>query len=131
MIRNKLQRLMYGRYGNDALNNFLILCYLACYVLFLFTHHAMFHVLTLVLIGFTLFRMLSKNIVRRQAENAAFYKVAGPFLRWVRLKHMMHSDKQHCYFRCPNCGLQLRVPRGKGKITITCRGCQASFQEKT
>jgi len=49
----------------------------------------------------------------------------------ARLRRTIHRDKEHCYFKCPNCGQQLRVPRGKGKITVTCRSCGAVFEEKS
>ena len=78
-----------------------------------------------------LFRVLSRNYARRRAENAKFLTVAGPAIRWIKLQRTIHRDKEHRYFKCPNCGQQLRVPRGKGKVTITCRNCGVSFDEKT
>ena len=64
-------------------------------------------------------------------ENARFMRAAGPLLSWIHLRRTIRRDKEHVYFKCPGCGQQLRVPRGKGKITVTCRGCGASFQEKS
>ena len=84
-----------------------------------------------VSIAIALFRTFSRNPVRRRAENAKFLKIAGPALQWFRLRRTIHRDKEHCYFKCPNCGQQLRVPRGKGKITVTCRSCGAVFEEKS
>ena len=52
-------------------------------------------------------------------------------LRWLRLRRTIYRDKDHVYFKCPNCAQQLRVPKGKGKITVTCRSCSAVFQEKS
>ena len=46
-------------------------------------------------------------------------------------KKMWKGRKTTAYLKCPNCGQMLRVPRGKGRITVTCRGCGASFQEKS
>ena len=80
---------------------------------------------------FSLFRTLSHDIDKRRRENAKFMRAAGPVLSWLRLRRNIHRDKEHVYFKCPNCGQQLRVPRGKGKITVTCRSCGASFQEKS
>ncbi len=57
-------------------------------------------------------------------------QLAGPAINWFHLRRTMHRDKEHRYFRCPSCGQQLRVPKGKGKITVTCRSCGAVFQEK-
>ena len=131
MIRNALQRFMYGRYGNDQFNLFLIGTYLVLYLLFVFTGFAPLYWLSLVLIAYSLFRLLSRNPARRRSENARFLSIVNPVLRWLRLRRTIHRDKEHRYFKCPNCGQQLRVPRGKGKITVTCRGCGASFQEKS
>ena len=131
MIRNAIQRFMYGRYGNDQLNVFLIGLYLVLYLLFLLTRFVLFDWLCLVLIFVTLFRLFSRNLTQRRAENARFMRAAGPVIHWCRLQRTIRRDKEHRYFKCPNCGQQLRVPRGKGKITVTCRGCGASFQEKS
>lgn len=131
MIRNAIQRFMYGRYGNDSLNLFLIGTYLVLYLLFILTGFALLYWICLVLVAVSLFRILSRNLPRRREENAKFLKAAGPVIRWWRLRRTIHRDKEHRYFKCPNCGQQLRVPRGKGTITVTCRSCGASFQEKS
>ena len=131
MIRNAIQRFMYGRYGNDSLNLFLIGTYLVLYLLFILTGFALLYWICLVLVTVSLFRILSRNLPRRREENAKFLKAAGPVIRWWRLRRTIHRDKEHRYFKCPNCGQQLRVPKGKGKITVTCRSCGASFEEKS
>ena len=131
MIRNAIARFMYGRYGGDQLNLFLLGLYVALYLVYMVTHLAVFSWLSLALIVVALYRMLSRNPQRRRAENAKFMTVAGPVIRWFHLHRTMHRDKEHRYFKCPNCGQQLRVPKGKGKITVTCRSCGASFEEKS
>ena len=87
--------------------------------------------LAILLLAWCLFRMLSRNFEKRRAENAAFLRAVGPFLRWYKLRRCIHRDKEHCYFTCPNCKQQLRVPRGKGKIHVTCRNCGTVFEKKT
>ena len=114
MIRNALQRFMYGRYGNDQFNLFLIGTYLVLYLLFVLTGFAPLYWLSLVLIAYSLFRLLSRNPARRRSENARFLSIVNPVLRWLRLRRTIHRDKEHRYFKCPNFGQQLRVPRGKG-----------------
>ena len=131
MIRNALQRFMYGRYGNDQLNTFLLVLYLVLYVLSAITGFDLLNLLSTISIVICLFRMLSRNYDRRRAENAKFMKAAGPFLQWLRLRRTIHKDKDHTYFKCPSCSQNLRVPKGKGKITVTCRSCGAVFQEKS
>ena len=131
MIRNMLQRFMYGRYGTDLLNQVMVGAYLVLFLVYLFTGLPVLYLLSFVLMILTLVRMLSRNFAARRAENAKFQKLASPVIRWLRLQRTIHRDKEHCYFKCPNCGQYLRVPKGKGRITVTCRGCGASFQEKS
>ena len=130
-MRNALQRFMYGRYGNDQLNSFLIVLYLILYLLFSVTQFALLYWVSTALIFWVFFRIFSRNLAKRREENQKFLRKADPFLRWYRLRRTMMRDKEHRYFKCPNCGQHLRVPRGKGKITVSCRGCGASFQEKS
>lgn len=130
-MRGWIQRFMYGRYGTDQLNQFLLAVYLVALLLYLFTGWPLLYLLTLLLAAGLIFRSLSRNYAARRAENAKFLKQAGPLVRWVRLRRTIRRDKEHCYFKCPNCGQHLRVPRGKGKITVTCRACGTSFQEKS
>ena len=40
-------------------------------------------------------------------------------------------DKEHKYFTCPNCKTVCRVPRGKGKIVITCPKCGGEIRGKS
>ena len=131
MIRNALQRFMYGRYGNDQLNICLLGLYLVLSLLHSFTRFVFFYWAGMATVVWCLFRMLSRDLSKRQAENAKFMAKAGPVVQWFRLQRTIHRDKDHRYFKCPSCGQHLRVPRGKGKITVTCRGCGASFQEKS
>lgn len=131
MIRNALQRFMHGRYGNDQLNIFLVVLYLILYLVYALTSFAPIYWVATALIFWALFRLFSRNLAKRREENQKFLRKADPFLRWYRLQRTMMRDKEHRYFKCPNCGQHLRVPRGKGKITVSCRGCGASFQEKS
>ena len=131
MIRNALRRFMYGRYGTDTLNNFLLAAYVVLYLLTLITHIRFFQTLGTVTLFLCLFRMLSRNHEKRRSENLLFLKKAEPVIRWLRLRRTIYRDKDHVYFKCPNCSQQLRVPKGKGKITVTCRSCGAVFQEKS
>lgn len=128
---NFLQKLMYGRYGLDPLSIALMLLYLLLSLLSYLPHMWLLGYLSLVLWAVVIFRMLSRNLPKRRAENAKFMQLAGPLLRWVRTRRTMRKDKDHCYFKCPNCGQHLRVPKGKGKITVTCRSCGVSFEEKS
>lgn len=128
---NWLQKIMYGRYGGDHLSIGLIALYLILYLLSALPHMWVLSWLAFLPGAFALFRMFSRNIPKRRAENAKFLQLVGPALSWWRMRRTRMKDKDHCYFKCPNCGQHLRVPKGKGKITVTCRNCGVSFEEKS
>lgn len=131
MIRNALARFMYGRYGNDQLNSALMLAYLVLLVLNLLLRSTLVYWIALVFLLVALFRMLSRQIDRRRAENLRFLQLSRPLGRKCRSLHTRLKDRDHRYFKCPNCGQQMRVPRGKGRITVHCRSCGATFEEKS
>ena len=122
---------MYGRYGTDQLNQCLLAAYLVLLAAHLLLGWHLFYLLSLAAAALLIFRSLSRNLTARRAENAKFLKWSGPAVRWLRLRRTMSRDKEHRYFKCPRCSQYLRVPRGKGKITVTCRSCGTSFQEKS
>lgn len=128
---NFLQRMMYGRYGRDPLSIFLIALYLLLYLLSVLLRSNVLSLLSTLVAVWCIYRMFSRNIDRRRGENAKFMTVARPIVRWIKYRRTIHRDKEHCYFKCPNCGQQLRVPRGKGRLSITCRNCGVNFEEKT
>ena len=130
-LRNAAQRFMYGRYGNDQFGFFLIGLSLVLMFLQSVTDSALLYLLSNAAVIYALFRMLSRNSSKRRSENARFMRRADPVLKWLRLQQTIRKDKAHRYFKCPGCSRYLRVPRGKGKITVTCRSCGASFQEKS
>ena len=131
MIRRYLTRFMTGRYGGDQLNLFLIALYLILYVVFLFTRQIALELVGTVLVAVSLVRSLSRNLERRRGENARFLQIVRPgWRKWTAFRARAH-DREHRYFKCPNCGQQMRVPRGKGRITVHCRSCGAVFEEKS
>ncbi len=126
-----LQKFMYGRYGADALGSFTLVLYLAFWLLGAVTGWWVVHLFATLLAFVTLYRMLSRNISRRRAENQRFLTVTAPIRGWWRSAKLRRTDKTHKYFKCPNCGQQLRVPKGAGRIKVTCRSCGTSFEENS
>ena len=131
MIRNALARFMYGRNGTDQLGLFTLVLYLIVWVIWGFTQWAVLSILETVLLFITLYRMLSRNLAKRRAENTKFLQTVRPIKNRFLSKRAQMKDKEHRYFKCPNCGQQMRVPRGKGRITVHCRTCGATFEEKS
>lgn len=128
---NWLRRMMYGRYGGDQLSWFLLAVYVLLTLLSGLPHLWALSWLALAVLAWSFFRMFSRNYNQRRAENARFLTLAGPALRWLKMRRTILRDREHRYFRCPNCGQYLRVPRGMGRITINCRSCGVSFEEKS
>jgi len=119
-----LQRFMMGRYGTDKLNMMLLCVGLIVTVVNLFIHLDWLNLLLMLLgwllMGIVIFRTLSRNTYKRYRENRKYLMLVQ------RIK-----DREHRYYDCPKCRQQVRVPRGKGKIAITCPKCKEKFIKKT
>lgn len=126
------QRFMYGRYGHDDLNNFLIIFALIISAISLLTRWIWLNPLSLILLFISIFRMLSRNSSARAQENYGYLRVKNKIIQFFRqIKSQFSQRKTHRFFRCPSCKQQLRVPKGKGLINIRCPKCQTSFTKKT
>ncbi len=130
-FRDKLTRLMYGRYGVDQLNRFLMGVVMASLVISLFVRHRAFYWITLLGLMVSYFRMFSKNIRSRSRENSRYLQATAGLRRGIARMKSRSRDKSHCYFKCPSCRQTVRVPRGKGRISITCPKCGREFIKKT
>lgn len=131
MIRSAIQRFLYGRYGVDELGRALLYTGLALLVLSVLTGSQAANGLSLAMYAAVLFRMLSRNHAARRRENETYLRRSAPAARRVRLWRSMLKDKEHRYFKCPGCKKYLRVPRGKGRVAITCRGCGCQFTKES
>ena len=120
----RMRNFMVGRYGTDKLNTAILSAGLIACIISMFVKRPMADLaLTMVSYGFmfwALFRTFSRNTYKRYQENRKFLQLMD------RIK-----DRQHRYFNCPRCRQVVRVPRGKGKISITCPKCREKFIKKT
>ena len=119
-----VRRFMEGRYGNDRLNMYILGTGLVLVLVYAFIPNRMVQLvlwaLSYVLMFWAIFRMLSRNVYKRYQENRKFLQI------FDRIK-----DRQHRYYDCPKCRQTVRVPRGKGKIAITCPKCKEKFIRNT
>lgn len=130
-MKEKLYRLMQGRYGSDQLNRFLIVLSMIGLFLSIFTR-PFFYTISLALLAYTYFRMFSRNYYKRSEENRKYLQMtAGLRSWWAGQKSMWRQSKTHHIYRCPSCRQKIRVPRGKGKIEIKCPKCQTLFVKKS
>ena len=123
-IRSGLRSFMTGRYGTDKLNMAilgagLIACLLSMFIRFPLIN-LLLTLLSYVLMGWAIFRSLSRNVYKRYRENSRYLNFLNRF-----------KDKEHRYFSCPRCRQWARVPKGKGKIAITCPKCKEKFIKRT
>lgn len=130
---------MMGRYGVDQMNIGVLIFSMVCTFTASLTRWLLLSILGTALLAYGVFRMFSRNVSARSKENQKFlvfwnkvkgiwYKIKG----WFSGKKRRFSDrKTHCYFSCPKCKRKLRVPKGKGKIEISCPICGTKFIKKT
>ena len=131
-MRDKFSRFMIGRYGTDEFSRFLLWVSVILMVLNFFVHREGLSLLVFALLGFVYFRMFSKNIQKRYDENCRFLAVKSRVLRGFDSRRSTLEDlKTHHIYRCPQCRQKIRVPRGKGKICITCPKCRTEFTRKS
>ena len=119
-----LRRFMAGRYGTDKLNMVILGAgVVACLISVFLPLPPVNLLLTVISYGlmvWAIFRTMSRNTYKRYQENRRFLMIID------RIK-----DRSHKYYDCPRCRQPVRVPRGKGKIAITCPKCKEKFIKKT
>lgn len=129
-IKNYLINFMRGRYGIDQMSQTLFIAALILILFAGFTQNFLFEIIGIALFAYADYRALSKNITARRAENARYQEM----VRNIKEKiHPTGADKTHRVYICPNksCGQKIRVPKGKGKIEITCPKCGQKFVKRT
>ncbi len=130
-MNDNLRHFMYGRYGVDSLGRFLIGVMFVLIVLSFFIRGWIPQVLIWALLFYSYFRMFSRNIPKRYAENQKYLSVSGSVRKFFRIRKKRFDDRgTYRHFTCPKCGQDLRVPKGKGKVRITCPKCRTSFEKE-
>ena len=134
-FRNKckqsIRKLMQGRNGADELSFTLLIAALIFTLLSSVFPGIVFQLLSMIVYVLCIFRMFSRNTVRRAAENRKYLELrwkwrTGIKQAWVRLKNL----RKYKYFKCPECHALLRLPRKVGEVTVTCGKCKHSFKKK-
>jgi len=142
----KMQRWMQGRYGTDELNRTLSIGAIVMLVISLIINGAtrsadgtsssiagrIVWYLALAMLIWSIFRTYSKNIEKRKREREVFVGFINKIKGFFSLqKRKWDERKTHVYFKCPGCGKQLRVPKGKGNLRVTCPGCGQVTEKRT
>ena len=131
-MKEKFRRFMIGRYGTDGLNQFLSILSLVLILLALLTRNSFLTLLGIIPLGLCYYRSLSRNISKRTEENYQFYNFKDRITNKINgLKNQWANRKLYHYYRCPQCRQKLRVPRGRGRIQISCPRCGTQFIKKS
>ena len=118
--------------GADELAKAQSIATLVLLFLSMFSRLGIFYWLAIALMIYSTWRMFSKNISARYAENQKYlnyrYQMA---VKWDRFKKHLAQRKNYRFYKCPQCKQKVRVPKGRGKICITCPKCRTEFVKKS
>lgn len=149
-MKEKLQRFMMGRYGVDAFSKFLLGTAMVLWILDIFVNSRVLYSWALLLLVYSYYRMFSRNTSQRYQENLKFLAIKQKFMsKWKAFfkrkgvgqvgpknnaqagakfnKASWEQRKTHHIYKCPTCKQKIRIPRGKGRICITCPKCKTEF----
>ena len=127
-FKGKFGEFMRGRNGADELGVACLELAVILAVINIFVGNDVIYVITLVLLAYAIFRMLSTNVNQRRRESMAFAEKLGPVRPWISNPAAAYKNaRTYTHATCPNCHQRVRVPRGKGHIRITCPRCKQKF----
>lgn len=123
---------MIGRYGGDSLSKFMLGTAVVLLVFAMGFRNNFLNTLACLLVLLCYFRMFSRNYQKRAEENQKFLELKGKAATFLkREKEYFEQRKTHHIYKCPSCKQKIRVPKGKGKICITCPKCHTEFIKKS
>ena len=116
----KIADFLQGRYGIDELYKFLFIVFWIIAILSIITRNPIIYLLEILICAYMMFRAFSRNIYKRQNENAKYLKIRDKILGKLKLQKRKWADrKTHIYRKCPNCKAEIRLPKKKGKHICT------------
>lgn len=131
-IKDSFTRFMYGRNGVDQLSQFINIVTLVIFIISLFTKWTWLYWIAIGLLVYMYFRIFSKNIPKRSQENQKFCNLRYDLaIKKNNMKKEWEQRKIYRFFRCPMCKQKVRVPKGRGKICITCPKCRQEFVKRS
>ncbi len=131
-MKEKFLRFMQGRYGADKLGQFLSGVSVALLVISIFDKTRLSFTAALALLIYSYFRIFSKNIPKRYAENQKYLALTGRLRqKLAKKKSELQQRRVYHIYKCPGCGQKMRIPKGKGKIEVRCPKCGTIFVKKS
>ena len=130
-FKDFLRRVMAGRRGSDQLSMALLIAGIVFMLLSNLTRFVLFYFLGMAAYIYGIFRMFSRNIAKRDAENQKWLNFRNNYKTNIRqFFARLKNARKYKYFRCPQCKSRLRLPRKVGEVTVTCSKCQNQFRQK-
>lgn len=131
-MKKRFTEFMRGRYGADELSRFMLGVCLLLMLVTMIIRIPLLYLVALALLGVCYFRMFSRDFAKRSAENQKYRNIVAKVETFVsRKKRRAAQSKEYHIYKCPSCGQKIRIPRGKGKICITCPKCKHQFNKKS
>ena len=131
-FRDRFANWMSGRNGMDELARFESGLVLILLIISLFSRLGLLYIVALAVMIHMYYRMFSRNVSKRYEENQKFLNLRyNSTVEWNKKKKHFAHRKTYCFFKCPQCKQEVRVPRGHGRICITCPRCRTEFIKRT
>ena len=131
-MRQKFMSFMRGRYGVDKLSNTLVWIAFALMIINIIAGSSLIYALSIALLIYAYYRMFSRQIGKRSRENEWYlsktYKLR---MKMLKTRDRAKLRKTHHIYKCPDCGQKVKVPRGRGKIEVTCPKCSMKFVKRS
>lgn len=129
---NRFRQFMNGRYGVDNFSRFLIYASVIITLIGTITRINVLVTLAYIPLVYSLYRIFSKDINKRIQENYKYFTIRDRYKhKYDQFIARVKGTKNYKYYTCPSCKQKIRVPKGKGKICITCPKCRAEFIKRT
>jgi Zn finger protein HypA/HybF involved in hydrogenase expression len=127
-LLQRMSNFMIGRNGVDDLARFESLVVLVLLIVAMFTKWGILTTIALVIMIHMYFRVFSRNTAKRYEENRKYLNFRyNRTVSWNRFKKRVVQSRDYRFYKCPMCRQEVRVPKGHGKIEITCPKCRENF----
>ena len=135
-FRERVINFMQGRSGVDQLSNFLIWTAVGIAILTIFIRIPVLQIVSWGMIIYAYVRILSKNTSKRYMQNQKFldytFGIRNAFAKLkYRIKYRKQDTGSYRIYKCRKCGQKIRIPKGKGKIMVTCPSCKNQFKKRS
>ncbi|HKL80083.1 MAG TPA: hypothetical protein VJ888_06570 [Mobilitalea sp.] len=126
-MKEKLRQFMIGRYGADQLSKFTLGAAMVAMMGSLLFGGKVLYSMSLLLLALCYIRMFSRNHTKRYHENNIYLSYKSSILRFLKKGGNTSGKKNYRIYTCPSCRQKIRIPKGKGRISITCPKCRKEF----